>query len=605
MRMLKELYKRYKFIKQVYNIYRYLKFCDFQMFINKIRYSRNVTLNTEGSFFAPLTGTNIKFGKNSNIFIRGSLIFNDYKIRFSKKEMNVKLEQDAQMQVLGNFSFYYGGDLLIKKGAKLILHSGYANRNVEIRCENRVEIGKNITIARGVTIQDSDFHTIYDKNNNCTNASAPIYIGNNVWIGVNATILKGVTIGDGAIIASGAVVTKDVPANSIVAGNPAKIIKENISWKQDTPPRKIIKRCNGCTACKQICPVGAISIQKNNLGFDEAIIDLEKCKHCGLCDKVCAEKIDYHSKNRIKPSLYAAWSKNEDIRINSTTGGLFSEFALAFIKENENYICGAVYTQNHFVKHIITDKKSDIEKLRQSKYIQSEIGNCYSEIKALLVSNKKVLFVGTPCQVVGLYKYLGKEYKNLYTIDLICLGVNSPTIYRKYLDELENQYESKIKQVWFKNKTNGWNNFSTKIIFENGQEYLQSRWDDHFMQSFIGPKSLFMREICYSCKFKNYPRNADITLGDFWGVTQKLDSDKGTSAVFLNNKKGDFLFKNIMKNIHYKKRNLKEVNNGNLALFISVQKPSEYSELKEQCRNMNFNEIYNKYIKENLWNKKN
>ena len=596
MQKLKDLYKRYKIIRIIYNLYRYLKFCDLQMFINKIRYNKNVTLNTDSSFFAPLAGTNIQFGKNSNIFIRGSLIFNYYKIRFSKKEMNIKLEQDAQIQVLGNFSFFYGGDLMVKKGAKLILHSGYANRNVEIRCENRIEIGDNVAIANGVVIMDSDFHTIFYDNNSC-NASAPIYIGNNVWIGVNATILKGVTIGDGAIIASGSVVTKDVPANAIVAGNPARIIKENISWKLDTPPHKKFKRCNGCSACKQICPVGAISIQKNNLGFDEAIINLEKCIHCGLCDKVCAEKNDYDSKNRKKPTLYAAWSKDEDIRINSTTGGLFSELALAFIKENEHYVCGAIYTKNHLVKHIITDKKPDIEKLRQSKYIQSEMGNCYSEIKTLLNNNKKVLFVGTPCQVVGLYKYLGKEYENLYTIDFICLGVNSPTIYRKYLDELENQYGSKIKQVWFKNKTNGWNNFSTKIIFENGEEYLQSRWDDHFMQAFIGLKSLFLNETCYSCKFKNYPRNADITLGDFWGVSQKLDENKGTSAVFLNNKKGAYLFKNIVKNIHYKKRKLREVNNGNMALFISKQKPSEYLELQEQCQNMNFSEIYNKYIK--------
>lgn len=595
MQKIKQLYYQYSFIRNIYKTYKYLSFFDYKMFINKLKYQKHVKLLSDSSIFAPLSGTKMEFKRNSIIMIKGNLILNKGKLRSSKKETCIKLEKNTQVQLLGNFDIFYGCDFLIKEGGKLILHNGYANHNVEIRCENRIEIGNNVAIARGVKIMDSDFHQISNENNEYINPSKPIYIGNNVWIGVGATILKGVTIGDGAIIGSGAVVTKNVPAHSIVIGNPAKVIRENINWKLDRPPKFNIQKCNGCSACEQICPVNAITMKENNLGFKSPVIDETKCKHCGLCDKVCSEKKGYISKNRTKPKLYAAWSKNSDVRIKSTTGGLFSELAYSFIKENENYVCGAVYTEKHLVKHIITDKKEDIEKLRQSKYIQSDMNNCYSEIKKLLQNQKKVLFVGCPCQVVGLYKYLGKNYENLYTIDLICLGANSPVIYRKYLDELEAQYKSKIKQVWFKNKTNGWNNFATKIIFEDGQEYLQSRWDDHFMQLFIGEKSLFFKECCYDCQFKGYPRNANITLADFWGVPKRLDADKGTSAVLLNNTKGDKLFDNIKQNIMYKKRNLKELNNGNIAQYFSKQKPSEYKELLDNCHNMTFNEIYEKY----------
>lgn len=596
MEKIKLLYKKYKLIQRIYKIYKYFSYLDAGLFINLLKYKKNLVMRGDTSTFFPLYGTQIKFGKNSKILVQGSLLLNAFKVGNSKKEALVTLEKNAVLQVFGKFQCYYGCDLLIKDGAKVILHDGYANHNVEIRCENRIEIGKNVAIANNVKIMDSDFHQILNSEGICINPSAPIYIGNNVWIGVGATILKGVTIGDGAIIGSGAVVTKNVPAHSVVAGNPAKIIKENIQWRLDKPNKLKITRCNSCSACFNKCPVNAITMVDDEFGFKKPVIDEDKCKHCGLCTKVCLEKQMHHSKNRKKPKLYACWSKNEDVRIHSTSGGLFSELALSFIKENANYVCGAIYDEHHLVKHIITDKKDYIEKLRQSKYIQSDLGDVYSQIKNLLKNDKKVLFVGAPCQVSGLYSYLGKEYTNLYTIDFICLGVNSPIIYRKYLDELEEKYNSKVKQVWFKNKTNGWNNFSTKIIFENGQEYLQSRYEDHFMQSFIGTKSLFCNETCYDCKFKGYPRNADISLGDFWCVVKKLDADKGTSVVFLNNKKGDYLFKNIKNKIFYYQRNLKEVENGNFAIFFSKQKPSEYEELKKNCSIMKFNDIYNKYI---------
>lgn len=175
----------------------------------------------------PYKGSCFILANTATLNVEGALVTNDNCIKINGRSTIIRMDNNSEMNVKGNFSIYYGGDIICFKNSKLNIGSGFCNSNVRIRCFNSIIIGENVSISHDVTIMDSDMHTInYDG----YKMTKPIIIGNNVWVGTRATILKGVTIGDGAIIAAAAVVTKDVPKNSIVAGSPARVIKENVEW---------------------------------------------------------------------------------------------------------------------------------------------------------------------------------------------------------------------------------------------------------------------------------------------------------------------------------------------------------------------------------------
>ena len=200
-----------------------------------------------------------------------------------------------------------------------------------------------------------------------------------------------------------------------------------------------------------------------------------------------------------------------------------------------------------------------------------------------MINKKKVLFVGTPCHIAALNNYLSKNYDNLTTIDFLCRGINSPEAYKQYLKNLEKKYFSKIKRVIFKNKTYGWHRFSTKIIFENGQEYIQDRYTDSYMRGYL-EGNLFMRPSCHECRYKSLPRYADITLGDFWGIEKvrpDLDQDKGTSIFMLNTEKGKKVFESIEERIVFEKMKINDIYLGNTALTQRVLLTKKQQKMRE------------------------
>ena len=585
MNKIKVLLKKHKFIQKFFFVGKVffisLKNLDIMPIFNIIKifkYLVRLSYELPIFYFCSL----IKVHKTAKIIISGGrLFFGTGKIAYSDKKSRLVMEQNSKIVVKGYYTFSCGADIVLKENAILSIGNSWANSNCQIRCGNKIEIGDMCTFGRNVSILDSDFHCIYDDKKNIINPAKPVIIGNNVWIGHNAIILKGVTIGSNSIIAAGSIVTKDVPPNTIVAGNPAKVIKENISWSSQTIsfPMVLGIKCNGCKVCSLVCPVDAIEMLKDEFGFEYSKINKDKCVNCGRCIKVCSEISKPVNENKIKPKVYACWNKDEQERFLSTSGGLFSAIAKQII-QNDGYVCGAVYNKELLVEHTITNKIEDIKYLRQSKYIQSDLREVFPSIKYLLDNKNKVLFIGTPCQCASLKKYLNKDYENLYLIDFICLGVNSPQAYKQYLKYLEGKYKSKIKSIQFKNKDFGWNTFHTKIVFENGQIYYGQRYEDLFYKGFIGKRSLFFRESCYNCSFKDFPRIADISLGDFWGVNKKYDNDKGTSIVMLNSKKGEYLFDLIKKNIVFYEENINNATPNNPAIYISKNIPSEYKKIK-------------------------
>lgn len=337
--------------------------------------------------------------------------------------------------------------------------------------------------------------------------------------------------------------------------------------------------CTGCGACENICPVKAVFMNTDREGFWYPDIDRQKCIECGRCADVCPvhqETIAIVS-DRYKniPLIYAAWSLNEEIRYHSTSGGIFSELALAILASG-GYISGAVYDKKQRVKHIVTNEKGELERIRQSKYVQSDMENIYKEIGRLLKERITVLFCGSPCQCAGVFQYCKEKHislDKLFLIDFICRGSNSPKVYRKFLNELEEKYQSEIKKVWFKNKTYGWNRFSTRIDFDNGEQYLQDRYHDAYIRGYI-EENLYIRPSCVCCKFKGLHRMADITLADFWGVHldgHMQDSDGGTSMVMLHTEKGQKLWKAVQDNVYQVKKEIDEVIAGNICFENSVE----------------------------------
>ena len=352
--------------------------------------------------------------------------------------------------------------------------------------------------------------------------------------------------------------------------------------------------CCGCKACGDVCPTEAINYKTDNAGFWIPSVQNKKCVNCKKCTNVCPI-INRQNIKRKEIICYGAINKNDCIRENSTSGGIFSSLAMYILQRN-GIVVGATLEFNK-VKHIIISNECDLKKIRKSKYVQSDTDKIYRKVKAALISKKYVLFSGTPCQVEALYNFLGKEYDNLYTTDLICCGVPSPKAFSYYLQELSKKYKSPVDFVWFKNKDLGWHNLGTKIIFKNGKTYFKTGNRDYFMSDYI-VDGLTIRTSCTKCKFRYIPHSADITLGDFWGIENlypQYNDERGTSAVIINSSKGEFLFEQVKPEIIFFEVSIDDIKNGNFALYKSKEENINKSAFFKELDNIGFIRASQKY----------
>lgn len=360
-----------------------------------------------------------------------------------------------------------------------------------------------------------------------------------------------------------------------------------------------MNNCNGCSACASICPKNCIEMKNNKEGFWYPEIDNNKCIKCGACEKVCPLKKDKINNDK-KVNAYAAFTNNDDIRKKSSSGGIFSELAQSILQSGGK-VFGASYDEKFNVKHILVENVNELNKLRGSKYVQSWIGDTYINVKRLLETGEKVLFSGTPCQIGGLYSYLGKEYENLFTVDIICHGVPSPLVLDKYLKEQVGVQQTDVSSVNMREKSRGWENFSIKIDFLNGKVYKKMLSEDLYIRSFMA--NLSLRPSCYNCYFKNRIRQSDITLADFWGVKNvkpEMYDGKGTSIVVVNSSKGEELFKSIGKNIKYIEADLDEAIKYNSAMVKSVAVPQNREMFMRDIVDNGFEKTAKKYLKQDL-----
>ena len=306
-----------------------------------------------------------------------------------------------------------------------------------------------------------------------------------------------------------------------------------------------IQDCALCGACINACPVDAITLSKPYLDFCYPDIDVNRCIHCNKCEKACPILGEKSKPEDGFPIAFAARSKDDSVRMRSSSGGIFYELA-SYILAEGGYICGAVFDEDFHVRHIVSNTQKDLRRMMGSKYAQSDVGYCYREIREKLDAGERVLFSGCPCQVAGLRSYLGKPYQGLLLVELICHGIPGDRMLQTYIGMREKQYGAKLKQLAFRNKAKGWHNSSVRMEFENGKTYQEAMTQDTYMQGYF--RCITLRESCFSCRFRNYASGGDLIIGDFWGAeieAPDIDDNKGISAVIVASKKGNAFLKSI------------------------------------------------------------
>ncbi|NCB44901.1 MAG: 4Fe-4S dicluster domain-containing protein [Clostridia bacterium] len=356
--------------------------------------------------------------------------------------------------------------------------------------------------------------------------------------------------------------------------------------------------CCGCEACVAVCHQQCISMQENGEGFLYPLVDVSKCIQCGLCNKVCPwEDIPKIPDCLPEPLVYAGWNLDEEVRRQSSSGGVFTVLAEHILKQG-GIVVGASFVQNCTkVEHVVVDSLEELPRLRKSKYVQSSIPLAvYHTIKKRLLSGNKVLFTGTPCQVAALRNFFSKKDENLYTCDLICFGIPSPGWYRRYVEKLCQREKENLVAINMRSKHDGWKKYGVCEEYETKTKFFnlhQSIWSHSFL------KKCTHRYSCFECKYARLEREGDITLGDFWGVKDKYpqydEDDKGTSLLLVNSTKGETLLNECSKNLFLGKADLEHALIRNQKLLKSSPVPDERKSFLYDSTNLSLEELKKKY----------
>lgn len=357
--------------------------------------------------------------------------------------------------------------------------------------------------------------------------------------------------------------------------------------------------CTGCSACASICPKNCISLKEDEEGFLYPVINHKKCISCGRCVKACPVSNQIHRDSASGDiRAFALINIDDDIRKNSSSGGAFSLIA-SYVLQEGGVVFGAAYDNNFEVHHIAIEKEEEMDLLRGSKYVQSRIEDTYKQAKLFLEQNRLVLFSGTACQTSGLIGFLGKDYDNLLTQDLICHGVPSPLVWRKYLKLRKQLEKSEIEKIFCRDKTYGWHNWHLSIDFKNGVNYKASQFNDMMMISFL--RGRCSRKCCYDCKFKQKVRLADFTLADLWGIEsidRTFNDDKGTSVCFVNSEKALSVFDRIKNNARWKEVNIDEVILNNDAMITSEKLTPKRDAFMRKIKKASFDMTFGECVDE-------
>lgn len=307
--------------------------------------------------------------------------------------------------------------------------------------------------------------------------------------------------------------------------------------------------CFGCSACAMICPKQCIEMKLNEKGFYTPYIDMKSCIQCGKCKAVCQQNMVSEKIVKKPIRIYGVKHKNDSVRMNCASGGMFAAL-VEYVLLNKGFVVGAKYSETFDVYHDMSDSETESTLFYGSKYVQSDLNDIFKKIKQRLLEKRMVLFSGTPCQVVGLMLYLGREFENLITVNLICHGNASNKIYRDFVRTLESK--KKVKKIEFRDKERGWNNQVWSCTYRDRRKVYNST-------SLAAYKSLYYSGLvhntsCYECPYASYDRPGDFTIGDFWGIDKynaEFNDNLGVSLVFTHTPKAEQIFKNIKSRLKY------------------------------------------------------
>lgn len=367
------------------------------------------------------------------------------------------------------------------------------------------------------------------------------------------------------------------------------------------PILALLKDCTGCAACDNICPKGAIEMMPDDRGFLHPAVSTDRCIECKRCEKVCPI-IDWNPRvDDSFPAVFAAWHTNKATRLASSSGGAFSALAEEVLGRG-GVVYGASWDGPRKVRHIRVDSASSLDNLRKSKYVPSEIADSYRMVKADIHNGIEVLFSGTPCQVAGLYAFLGKfDSPFLTTVDFICHGVPSPLVYWDYIDAIESKYDLKVQDVDFRSKKLGVEtNLLLRVGFENGKHKDFMFGGNSFYRAFVG--NVCLRRSCHNCRFNKLPRIADISLADFRGLGSKNKFDYikdrylGFTGLMANTSKGKKLLSES-RNLKMYEREKSELYNSQPHLREPAAKSSVTEDFWADFRKIPYDVLAKKYLR--------
>lgn len=353
---------------------------------------------------------------------------------------------------------------------------------------------------------------------------------------------------------------------------------------------EIVKKnqCTGCFACASVCPKNCMDLLVDEEGFSVPTINTAQCIDCGKCVRVCPA---YNEVDLLKPvEVYAATARNQSEINRSSSGGAFFLLAKHFIEKEQGYVCGAILDENLELKHYITDKMEDVIKMQGSKYIQSDIKDCIPKIVDLCKNEKKVLFCGTPCQVIAVKQVLKNRDNNLYTLDLICHGTPSA---RKFSQYMKQAYGKGYYNDFSFRQRNKYVLTTFSYFWKEAKKRVFA-YDDPFFQAFLDGHNY--RESCYTCKYARSTRCGDITIGDCANARQyKSLTGKPISTIAVNSLKGKQMWEEIKGVTEFVEANYERESKMNKQLHESVTRSSLRDDFYNDLEKLSMDELRIKY----------
>ena len=356
-------------------------------------------------------------------------------------------------------------------------------------------------------------------------------------------------------------------------------------------------RCTGCAACACACPAECLTMEADREGFLYPHVQEDMCIRCGACTRVCpvtAPRAVSECVDRQPLTAYAAYANDPAVREAASSGGLFEVLATHVIRLG-GVVFGVALDEDGHAVHRYTEDAEGLKPFRGSKYLQSVTGTAYRDARSFLEAGRYVLFSGTPCQIDGLYRYLGRAYDRLITQDLICHGVPSPAVWDAYLAKSE---RARPTDISFRDKTHSWASFSLSYRRADGSVYRKRFTDDPYMQVFLN--NYCLRPTCYACPYKGDHPVADLTLADFWGIdgiAADMNDGKGTSLLLLNTEKGSALFERVLPSLTVKEVDRTLALQGNPSAYASAHRPSDRDAFLDAVFTRSFTHAYRRYVR--------